>query len=90
MNRRSSHFFTKALFIFLLTLSANGVTCPGVSASDTLLLLDDPLTGSSLGRVTGGRFLPDGGWKVSSTNAMIFYDLKTYFQKVVGNYDDQF
>ena len=48
------------------------------ATSDTILVLSDSLNQSSLGRVTGGEFLPEGGWKVTGKDNMIFYDLNTY------------
>ena len=48
------------------------------ATSDTILVLSDSLNQSSLGRVTGGEFLPEGGWKVTGKDNMIFFDLNTY------------
>jgi len=68
-------FFLSALTLVKQPFAKAQTDSVGV---DTVLVLADSLRHSSGGTVTGGEFLPDGGWKVSSTNAMIIYDLKTY------------
>jgi len=84
----------KILVIFLFAGFINGNASTNVSMPDTLLLLNDPLNQFSLGNVTGGTFLAQGGWKVSGPDNMIFYDLGTYIANgsleiTVTNFDPQ-
>ena len=57
------------------------------TTADTVLVLSDNLNQSSKGKVTGGKFLPAGGWQVNSQNSMIFYDLKTYIKEGIFEID---
>ena len=67
-----------SLFLYLTWVGQMPALGQAIGSSDTITVLIDSLKHKSFGMVTGGDFLPDGGWKVSSTNAMIFYDLNTY------------
>ena len=49
-----------------------------IASAETLSVLSDDLFGSTLGKSYGGEFLSSGGWKVTSPNAMLVYDLATY------------
>ena len=80
MNRIRLILLFRILAIFLLAGSANGIANANASSSDTLLVLNDPLNQFTLGKVTGGAFLAQGGWKVSNPASMIFYDLGTYIK----------
>ncbi|NOY79202.1 MAG: DNRLRE domain-containing protein [Calditrichaeota bacterium] len=94
MNRARLFSPFKFLAVFLLAGYLNGNASTTVSVPDTLLLLSDSLSHHSVGDVTGGTFMPEGGWKVSEPNSMIFYDLGTYITNgileiTVANFDPQ-
>lgn len=59
MKTRSLHRLLPAALGLLLVLPSLGVAAP---AADHVLF-SDPLNGSSVGQVTGGKFLPGGGWQ---------------------------
>ena len=92
MERNWPDIWEIGLIVLLLTTSVNSHARPIFDQADTLLVLNDSLAGSSLGKVTGGQFLSPSGWKVSDPGAMIFYDLNTYISNgsleiTVTNFD---
>lgn len=44
------------------------------------IVLHDHLFGKTMGTRNGGRFVPEGGWQVTSKEDMIFYDLGRYVE----------
>ena len=92
MNRNDLTIWIMGLIVLLFAMPVISPARPIFNHADTLLVLNDPLSGSSLGKVTGGQFLSSSGWKVSDPSAMIFYDLQTYISNgsleiTVTNFD---
>ena len=44
------------------------------------ILLNDPLRERTLGKATGGKFAPEGGWQAGSREDMLVYDLGQYIE----------
>ena len=83
-HRNGFYFFIILLWIFHSVGSGqvysfpNNIVKKTFVQEDTMIVLDDHLCGNSAGRITGGKFLLEGGWQIIDKGDMIFYDLTTY------------
>ncbi len=55
-------------------------TSPVTGGTITRTIINDSLNGNTLGARTGGQFENSGGWRVTTPNDMLVYDLGTYVE----------
>ena len=60
--------------MFLAALVAAGL-CSAPARAAEVLLLEDPLNGSTIGVREGGTFVPGGGWQAAAGDVRITFDL---------------